>query len=408
MSLTPAIKNGLKAFVHALGLDIRRDKPRFNPRCVTLNPVSVPKGRVLLSYVLDPFLVKPGQPVSTSHTHHGESVLIAETWRKHGYSVDVIDYRNHQFIPRKRYDFFVSARTHLEAIAARLNPDCVKIAHLDTSHYTTNNHATYTRLLDLQQRRAFSLPDSARLVEPNRAIEHAHYGIVLGNEVTLDTYRYASKPLFPIVVPAAFHFPWDADKNFRDCRNRFLWFGSGGLMHKGLDLTLEAFVGMPEMHLTVCGPVETERDFVSTYYKELYQTTNIRTVGWVDVAGAEFRQIARSTVGIVYPSCAEGQAGTVVNCLCAGLIPIISRESGITVDDFGLLLNGCTVEDIRSAARYVAALPAEELVIRARRAWEYAATHHSHDAYREAYDKIAQKIIAESAKQPTATNRETN
>ena len=402
MSLIHAIKNRLMAIVNALGIDIRRYAPDSNPRCVTLSPASEPKGRVLLAYILDPFLVKPGIPVSTSHTHHSESVLIAETWLKHGYSVDVIDYRNYGFIQRERYDFFISARTHLETIAARLNPDCVKIAHLDTSHYASNNHASYNRLLDLQRRRGLSLPGSARFVEPNRAIEHAHYGVALGNEVTLGTYRYANKPLFPLFVPAALHFPWDADKNFHACRNRFLWFGSGGMVHKGLDLTLEAFAGMPEMQLTVCGPVEAEREFASAFHKELHQTANIRTVGWVDIASTDFRQIARHTVGIVYPSCAEGQAGAVVTCLSAGFIPIISRESGIPVGDFGLLLNGYSVEDIRSAVRYISALPAEELSARARRAWEYAATYHSHDAYLTAYGKIVQKIIADSAKQPMA------
>jgi hypothetical protein len=406
LSLTSTIKNGLKAFVNASGLEIRRYTPRFDAHCVTLPPAGAPKGRVLLAYIIDPFLVKPGQPVSTGHTHHGESVLIAEAWRSYGYSVDVIDYRNHEFIPRKRYDFFVSARTHLETIAARLNPDCVKIAHLDTSHYATNNHASYTRLLDQQRRRAFSLPDSARFVEPNRAIEHAHYGVVLGNDITVGTYQYAGKPLFPIVVPAAFNVPWNADKNFRECRNRFLWFGSGGLVHKGLDLTLEAFAGMPEMHLTVCGPVETEKDFERAYYKELHQTVNIHTVGWVDIAGAEFRRIARNTVGIVYPSCAEGQAGAVVNCLSTGLVPIISRESGLAVNEFGLMLNGSTVEDIQSAVRQVAALTAEELGVRAHRAWEYAAVHHSHDAYREAYGTIVQTIVADMAKRPAAGNRD--
>ena len=33
------------------------------------------------------------------------------------------------------------------------------------------------------------------------------------------------------------------------------------MVHKGLDLVLEAFAGMPEYHLTVCGPVAKEKDF---------------------------------------------------------------------------------------------------------------------------------------------------
>jgi glycosyltransferase involved in cell wall biosynthesis len=400
------LKPLLKSATRSLGVDIKRRRPEFSSGIASLRPDGAPRGIVLLAYILEPFQHQQGKPISTSHTHHRESVLIAETWLKHGYGVDVIDYRNHEFIPRKKYDFFVSARTHLEAIAARLNPDCIKIAHLDTSHHATNNYASYSRLLDLQRRRHRSLPGSARLMEMNRAIEHAHYGVVLGNEVTLGTYRYANKPLFPLDVPTVQLFPRDTAKNFDECRNRFLWLGSGGMVHKGLDIALEAFAGMPDMHLTVCGPVEVEKEFVSTFSQELYHTSNIHTVGWVDIAGADFQQITRNSVGIVYPSCAEGQAGAVITCLSAGIIPIISRETGIHVGEFGLLLKGLSVEDIRSAVHYVAALPAEELAVRARRAWEYAATHHSHNAYRAAYGTIVQAIITDSTKQPTMSNQE--
>jgi hypothetical protein len=398
------LKRLLIQTVRTLGLDIGRYRPEFLPGIVSLRSDSAKKGTVLLAYILDPFQHQHEKPISTSHTHHGESMLIAETWRKLGYDVDVIDYRNHEFIPRKDYDFFVSARTYLETIGKRLNPECVKIAHLDTSHYATNNHATHKRMLDLQRRRGLSLPGSARMVEPNRAIEHANYGVVLGNKITLDTYRYAEKPLYPLVVPIVSHFPWDADKSFHACRNRFLWFGSGGMVHKGLDLTLEAFSDMPEMHLTVCGPIEDEKEFSSTYYKELYQTSNIHTVGWVNITGANFLQIAKNTVGIVYPSCAEGQAGAVVNCLGAGIIPITSLESGICVDNFGTVLKDCSVENIRSAVQNVAALPKEELAKLSHRAWKYATTHHSHDAFKVAYENIVQAIIFDTTKQPYKSN----
>ena len=391
-----------KLFVQAtraLGLDIGRYRRKFPPGCVSLRPDGTPpKGSVLLAYILEPFQRQQDKAVSTSHTHHWESVLIAETWRKHGYGVDVIDYRNHEFIPQKHYDFFVSARTHLEAIAARLNPDCVKIAHLDTSHYATNNHATYTRLLDLQRRRGLSLPGSARFVEPNLAIEHAHYGVVLGNEVTAATYRYANKPLFTLNVPTAVDVELTGTKDFSACRNNFLWFGSRGMVHKGLDLALEAFATMPEMHLTICGPVAAEKEFQQLYHKELYETANIRTVGWVDVSGSEFARIAQQCVGVVYSSCAEGQAGSVVTCLRAGLLPLVSRETGIPVGDFGVTLENASVEEIRSAVQRLAALTSEELHLRAQRAWDYAAVHHSHEAYRETYGQIVQKIIADSAK----------
>lgn len=407
LSFSQSFRNGLKAFVRALGISTRRYTPSFNSRCVTLNPDSRPNGRILLSYILDPFLVKPGQSVSTSHTHHRESLLIAETWLKHGYGVDVIDYRNHEFIPRKGYDFFVSARTHLETIAARLNPGCVKIAHLDTTHYAFNNQAAYARVLALAQRRHTSLP-SIRVIEHNRAIECADYGVILGDSFVANTYAFAGKPLFTLPVPAAVSQPSPAGKNLNVCRNSFLWFGSSGFVHKGLDLVLEAFAGMPDMKLTVCGPISSDRTFEQYYQTELYHTPNIRSAGWVDVSSTEFRNIVQNCAAVIFPSCAEAQASSVINCMRAGLIPIVTRETGIPVVDFGITLENVSVQEVRGAIQRLAVLTSEELKLRAQRTWEYAAAHHSHDAYREAYDKIVQKIIADSAKRPTARNRETS
>lgn len=390
-----------KLFVQAtraLGLEIGRYVPEFPHGVVSLPPDNDPKGNVLLAYILEPFQRRQNKAISTSHTHHWESVLIAETWRARGYVVDVIDYRNHEFIPRKRYDYFVSARTHLESIAARLNPDCVKIAHFDTSHFAFNNRATYNRLLDAQNRRGVSLPGSVRLIEQNLALEIADYGVVLGDDAIVETYRYAGKPLFALSVTSVVDPPWNAEKDFARARNRFLWLGSNGLVHKGLDLVLEAFAGMPDMHLTVCGPVESETAFCDLYRRELYETTNIQLVGWVEISGEIFRRIADQCVAVVYPSCAEGQVSSIVNCMRAGVIPIVTRETGIPVGDFGLALSEASIPEIQRTVRQLAALNAEELARRAQRTWEYAAAHHSHNAYKVAYDKILQAIITDSKK----------
>jgi glycosyltransferase involved in cell wall biosynthesis len=385
----------LKGVTRALGIDLKRHRPKFPPGVVSLRPDGVSKGKVLLAYILEPFQRQQGEPVSTSHAHHGESILIAETWLKHGYSVDVIDYRNHEFIPRERYDFFVSARTHLETIAARLPDGCVKIAHLDTTHYAFNNQAAYARVLALALRRGTSLP-SIRVIEHNRAIECADYGIVLGDPFVVGTYSFAGKPLFALPVPAAVSHPSPAGKNLDACRNNFLWFGSSGFVHKGLDLVLEAFAGMPDMKLTVCGPISSDNAFERLYHTELYCTPNIRTAGWVDLSGTEFSDIVQNCAAVIFPSCAEAQASSVINCMRAGLIPVVTRETGIPVGDYGITLENASVKEIRSAVQRLAALTSEELHLRAQRTWDYAAAHHSHEAYRKTYDKIVQKIIADT------------
>jgi hypothetical protein len=47
------------------------------------------------------------------------------------------------------------------------------------------------------------------------------------------------------------------------------------MVHKGLDLVLEAFARMPECQLTIVGPVRNEPEFVNVYRKELFHTPNI-------------------------------------------------------------------------------------------------------------------------------------
>ena len=389
-----AIKNGLKAFVHALGIDTRRYTPRFNPRCVTLSPVGAAKGWVLLSYILEPFLAKPGQPISTTHNNRLESVLIARTFLDLGYGVDVIDFQNSVFMPRKDYAFFVSARTHLATIAPRLNKDCIKIAHLDTAHFLFNNLAAYARALALQRRRGFTSA-SIRIVEHNLAIEHCDYASVLGGEFCMSTYRYAGKPMFRLPVPTTLTYALDPDKDYDACRKNFVWLGSSGFVHKGLDLTLEAFAQAPDLHLSICGRLDWERDFVRLYHTELYETANIHPVGWVDMGGAQFLDITSRCVAVVFPSCAESESCSVLNCMQAGLIPVVTRETGIDVQDFGILLNEASVDEVREACERLANLPASQLREMSRKAWEYAREFHSSEKYTQAYREMITQILKE-------------
>jgi glycosyltransferase involved in cell wall biosynthesis len=177
-------------------------------------------------------------------------------------------------------------------------------------------------------------------------------------------------------------------QDFEACRNRFLWLGSRGLVRKGLDLVLDAFAEMPEYRLTVCGPIEGEKDFQNAYYKELYQTSNIHTVGWVDTGSQEFIEVTNNCIGLIYPSCAEGQCGGVVTCLHTGLIPIISYESGVDVHDFGLILKNCSIEEIKDSIRKVSSLSAQELKLMARKAWEFARANHTRARFAEEYRKV--------------------
>ena len=203
-----------------------------------------------------------------------------------------------------------------------------------------------------------------------------------------------AKPIYLLPVSTTVVFPFPEEKDFAACGRSYLWFGSGGMVHKGLDLALEAFAGMPDYHLTICGPVEQEKDFVLAFYKELYESPNIHTVGWIDTRSDRFREITRSCVGLIFPSCSEGQASSVVECMHAGLIPVVSAESGVDVQDFGVILKSCSIEEIKQAIATVSGLPTAELRSRARKAWEFARANHTRERFAEVYRRAIQEIVA--------------
>jgi hypothetical protein len=359
---------------------------------VTLAPDRESVGRVLVSYVLEPFLRPPGVDISRDHTHHWESWQIAQTFLERGFRVDVISYLNRRFVPSHGYDLFFSARTNLQRVSSALPGGCRKVAHLDTAHWLVNNTAAYQRLLDLQRRRGITL-SNAKMVEANWAIEHADLGTVLGNDFTMATYRYAGKPLHRIPISAPEVYPWDETRSFERARRRFLWFGSSGFVHKGLDLVLEAFVRMPELELVVCGPFADEQPFLAAFHRELFETPNIRAVGWVDVASEQFREIARSCVGLVYPSCSEGGGGSAITCMHAGLIPVVSVETSVDVGDGGIVLRENTIDAICATVQALAGRSAQDLESQAREAWQLARARHTRERFAAAFAEFVDQEL---------------
>lgn len=365
---------------------------KVDARVVTLAPAGPARGDVLVSYIIDPFLLPPSVPLPRSHTHFWESRQIARTFVDLGFRVDAVSWQNDAFSPTKPYRAVVDVRLNLERWAAVLPPDCVKIMHIETAHRSFHNPAQEARLDALAARRGVRLRPQ-KMLEENRAIESADCATVLGNEMTMETYSFAGKPLYrvPISVPVVYE---EIERDIAACRRRFLWFGSGGLVHKGLDRVLEAFAAMPDYHLTVCGPVHRERDFERLYYRELYQTPNIETLGWIDVASPAFRTLAARTLGLIYPSCSEGGGGSVITCMHAGLIPVVTYEASVSIaPHYGVLLADAEIDTLEAAVQELAARPAAELAAMGSAARHYARQHYTRERFAAVHRQAIEAIL---------------
>ena len=395
LDLAPA---NLRAEAQRLYSKYRRKLQRLDHQVVRLPAQGEKRGSLLFSYIIDPFLLADPAAIPYSHTHFWESYTIAHTWAQLGFEVDCVSWVNSDFLPQQNYDVVIDVRTNLERWAPLL-PAALKVLHADTAHFSFHNPAQEQRLASLAARRGVTLAAHKRLPE-NRAAEVADAVVVLGNRFTQGTYAFAGKPVLHVPVSVPFTYPWIQGKNFAAVRRRWLYFGSGGLVHKGLDLVLEAFAGLPDHELLVCGPIRRERDFERTYFRELYQTPNIRTLGWVDVEPVAFQALASSCFGLVYPSCSEGGGSSVYTCMHAGLVPLVNFEVSVDVrEDFGRLLAKVDPETIRTAVRELSARPAAELEAMARAAREQARKVSSKEIFAAAYQRAASALAAGSFRQ---------
>ena len=407
MPLTPRESDRWKVRARGLQASARRFSPRdfvqrlgwlltgARQRVVSLQPMGAVRGRVLFSFIIEPFLLPPGR-VSHAHTHDWESLRMVQTFLDAGYAVDVTRWSNLSFEPVQHYDVFVDVRLNLERLAPKMPAHCRKVMHIETAHPSVHNAAQLKRLQELCERRGIDLAPF-KLIEDNHAIEHADCATCLGNEFTVNSYAFADKPIHRIPISVPFTYPWPERKSLESVRRTWLWFGSEGFVHKGLDLVLEAFAGMPDFTLYVCGPMEREPEFQQAFYEELYRTPNIRTLGWVDVGGARFRDVANRSLGLIYPSCSEGGGGSVYTCMHAGLIPVVSRESSVDVDaSYGCLLKDCRVETLRDEVRRFGDMSPADLKTMAERAWSFARAHHTREAFAEAYRNFVADLVRAS------------
>jgi hypothetical protein len=362
------------------------------PGLVRIAPAGAAKGCVAISYIGWPFREGWQSPKARGHTNAFEVVAMAEAFRSHGLRVEVVDYNDRTYRPPGDCLVAIDIHSNLELWNEFLNADCQRILHATGSHWLLWNRSEMSRLESVRDRKGLAL-QPRRQVEPSRSVEVASSVTVLGNEYTMGSFAFSGKPVRRIPISSAYEFDWPVGRDFERARRKFLWVGSYGMVHKGLDLVLDAFSGLPDLQLTVCGRPEKEHDFFRVYEREFTKYPNIHLHGWIDMASDEFRVISQTHAAVIYPSCAEGGAGSVIHCMHAGMLPVCTPEASVDMEDFGVPIASGSVEDVRNAANVVASLAPGEVERRARAAWEHVRRVHTRNAFVRNYDAFANDVL---------------
>jgi glycosyltransferase involved in cell wall biosynthesis len=328
-----------------------------------------------------------------SHSMFWESIEMVKILSTLGYNVDVADCTGP--LPKvewKKYHLVIDERNNIK--------DAPSVAGQLRVHYATgcqwlfHNTAEYIRLLDFKTRTGIST-DPARQTKPLYSEEIADCTTFFGGDFQKNLFTHPDKT-FPLNLSSAF-IPLFKTKEINKSRENFIWLGSRGFIHKGLDIVLEVFKQTPDFNLHICTNLEVEPEF-HNWYKNEFQCSNIFYHGWKDVNDLSFQQLAENCIATVYCSAAEGGAGAVIQAMQFGCIPVVNDSTALRAQHLGFLLQGQTPVQLKSSIQEVleniADMTEQELCERTAAVRAYANKNHSRDAYSKSFSQLIDHVNA--------------
>ena len=344
--------------------------------------------KILMSYFKTPFADK----WNYNHTNRLECYTAAEIFKELGYNVDVVNF----WEDSDDIDFFAYEAVYglglqiPKALSAKKSiaemPKVIIYATGCARPFV--NREGGRKLKDFYERTGRMMMTSSRDSEFSvPLLVLANRGIVLGNDATLGTYLAEGVEL-PLVNLDAFYYDvYDIDlekKDFAMARKHILWFGSSGLLHKGLDLALEVIKQRPDITLHIAGASSNEKEFFEYYEDELSdRVPNIINHGFLKLDSKEFRTVMHTCSAVLFPSVSEGGSPAVLNLIAnGGLVPIVSSSAGIDVENFGVMIERINLSAVSDALDRFLALSVAEIKKFAQNGKDTVRKRYTYDNYK--------------------------
>jgi hypothetical protein len=312
------------------------------------------------------------------------------------YVVDVAHAEDTKFKPQVNYQLIIRQRAgEFPAIKSPFFAHAKKVYLATGMNPLVHNQNLRRRHEAFELRSGQVLPIERLQSEEMDYAASADAVFAFGNENTGESWRkFTDRPLY-MFDNYAYKLQTESHviKNYDEARKHFLYFASGTQILKGLDLLLEIFPRYPELHLYVCGSYENEHEFCHYYRQELLHTPNVHPCGWIGIGSAEYHQITSLCAFTILPSCTEGAAGSVVQTMLAALAPVVTKECGIDIDDFGATFKNGTLVDIEQSILELSGLSSEEVQRRCELSRIAAEERYSEKAFLARWREMIQLVM---------------
>lgn len=357
--------------------------------------------RALLCYLPEAFKSKE---LPKHHSNLTECHTIAEAFDRLGYNVDCAS-RGKTGIDYSCYDVVmgINCSAYSASFTIDKNISPIRIFYSVGAHTFYNFRTTAKRNKEFFDRHNGWLLPSYHYIPGNGMnyyMSHLSDAVIsLGGSFLTQQMADEGEPCDKVRQLPAFYFNVttpDEKKDFSKCRNNILWFGSSGMMHKGLDIAIDFALEHPQFTLHICGGSQQEKEFWKFYMPKIKSADNIVMHGFVDIQSDEFKEVLAVCGLLLNPSLSESGAVAVLNVLGNGaLLPVYSKGTGLDIESIGIEVDEVTYDKFRNALLAVADLPTGTIAQKAWDAHHLVKEKYTLDEYREKMYRYIKEIIKE-------------
>lgn len=346
--------------------------------------------KILLCYSVEMFNLTFESTVFHANMFH--SIQMIKVLINHGYSIDVCKAKNTFDLKRlkRNYDFIIGFGPLYESIIAEdikgkkilllteNDPVYVKEKYKLRVNYFIERHGR--SLLRFNTRRdAFYTPRQIELSDICIAMT-SDFNLARINKL-MTTYKInvngLSNDSFIL-----------ENKCLQGVRHNFVWFGSAGAIHKGLDILVDVFAQLPNYSLSLYGLNKKEKPLI-----EKIASNNIKICGSIDVTTDNFIQdVVDKHAFVISASCSEGMNTGVATCMMHGLIPVMTKETGFDNPGCYVDFEDYSIEGIKAVILELEKISNERLAEMRDSVYKYARKTYSLENFTKEFDEIITSI----------------
>ncbi|MFZ2167334.1 MAG: glycosyltransferase [Minisyncoccia bacterium] len=319
-----------------------------------------------------------------------------------GYEVTYIDASETPKDPAS-YDLFVGQPLQWTEIAEQCTK-AVRILFMVTTHPQHRNACMQ------KARKEWGVPRAEELFDISspalRAFQIADHIMQIGNEIDVDALLAHGVPREKIIhIHYGLPLSWRGDAPLaHGALDTYIHTASELGLRKGLPVILKLFSAPPfsTKHLTLMGEIRKNENhaYWQSRMEELDANNPLVThVGFMNSSLDKYKEVLADHAWYLFPSVEEGEPGTVLDAMTLGLVPVLTRESGIDFaldDDFDASFETSIAKTLSlSQAEW------ETLSVKARR---YVTLFHDHELWEARLTELFSALYAtQKDLRPTAS-----